>query len=397
MSERSSASDGLVDWQDDEGQSGHDDKGSALENLLLMLEHKLLLTLGPLLAGIIALAITYVIAPTFTARTMFVPPQQQQSAAASAIASLGTLGNLAGAAAGIRSPGEQYVALMQSTTVSDRIIDGFKLMQAYDADYRVQARKELSKNVRIALGKKDGLITVEVDDESPSRAAEIANQYVEELRELSERLVLTEAKQRRVFFEGQLKLARNRLADVQKGLQESGFSQGALKAEPKAAAEGYARLRAEVTAAEVRLGALRQGLTDTAPEVQQALSVQSAMRAKLAKLEETTEPRSDSDYISRYREFKYEEALFELFARQYELARVDESREGPLIQVVDIATPPERKSKPKRAYVAIGATLVAFATTLAFLFGRRSWHRMQQEPDAKERMTQLRQAWRGGP
>ncbi len=150
-----------------------------------LLQHWKLLIAAPLLAGVVALGITYLITPTFTPRTMFLPPQQQQSAAASAMASLGALAGLAGAAAGIKSPADQYVALMQSATVADRLIDQFKLMQVYDAKFRVEARKELAENVRVSLGKKDGLITVEVDDKSPQRAADMANRYVDELRRMT--------------------------------------------------------------------------------------------------------------------------------------------------------------------------------------------------------------------
>ena len=326
-------------------------------------KHLLLLTLVPLAAGTLALGITFLIAPTYTAITSFMPPQQSQGGAASALASLGSLAGLVGGAAGGRSSGEQYVALMQSVTVSDRLIAQFKLMSVYDSEFRVDARKVLAKNVRISLGKKDGLISVEVDDTSPQRAADIANHYVDELRRVTAGLAVTEAQQRRVFFEQQLQQSRDRLVQAQQALQASGFNPGAIKAEPKAAAEGYARLKAEVTAAEVRLQVTRGTLTESAPEVRQQQATVSALREQLARTEHATESVGGPDYIGRYREFKYQETLFELYARQFELARVDESREGALIQVVDPATPPERKSKPKRAITS----LVAFVATLMAL------------------------------
>ena len=166
-----------------------------------LVDHLRLLIFGPLVAGVIALGVTYLIAPTFTAGSTFIPPQQTQSAAASALASLGSLASLAGGAAGARSSGEQYVSLMQSVTVSDRIIDQFKLMEVYDTKYRADARRELAGNVRIPFGRKDGLINVEVDDKSPQRAADIANRYVDELRRVTATLAVTEAQQRRLFFE----------------------------------------------------------------------------------------------------------------------------------------------------------------------------------------------------
>ena len=370
-----------------------DEDGLDLMDLALpLLQHWKLLVIGPLLAGLLALGVTYLIKPTFTSRTVFLPPQQQQSAAASALASLGALSGLAGAAAGIKSPADQYVALLQSATVADRLIDEFKLMQVYDEDYRFEARKELAKNARVSLGKKDGLITVEVDDVDPGRAAAMANRHVDELRRLTSQLALTEAQQRRLFFETQLKKTRDELTSAQQALQASGFNPGALKAEPKAAAEGYARLKAEVTAAEVRLQTLRRNLSETTPEVQQAQTMLGALRAQLGKTEATTDLTGGPDYISKFREFKYQETLFELFSRQYELARLDESREGALIQVVDVAKPAERKSKPKRGITAVATTLATLLLLAVFVVTRHFWRLNAARPDRAAKLAQLRAA-----
>jgi uncharacterized protein involved in exopolysaccharide biosynthesis len=351
-----------------------DDTGLSLFDIARILaEHWRLLVVGPLLAGLVALGIAFLIPPTFTARTSFLPPQQQQSTAASALASLGALAGLGAGAAAIKSPADQYVALMQSQTVSDRIIDAFQLMQTYDVEYRVDARRVLANNARMAVGKKDGLITVEVDDKSPQRAADIANRYVDELRRMTSELALTEAQQRRVFFDRQLEQTRDKLTQAQQALQASGFNAGAIKAEPKAAAEEYARLRAEITAAEVRLQALRRAFADNTPEMQQQLAALGALRAQVSRIGSVAREPDDADYIGRYREFKYQETLFELFARQYELARADESREGALIQVVDVAVAPERKSHPKRALIAAATVLGALLMVGLGLVIRRAW------------------------
>jgi uncharacterized protein involved in exopolysaccharide biosynthesis len=357
---------------------------------MALARHWKLLLLGPLCAGLFALGVTFLVPKTFTARAVILPPQQQQSSAVTALASLGALSGLAGAVGSLKSPVDQYVALMQSTGVADRIVDEFHLKTVYDEEYQVEARKELAKNVRITAGKKDGLIVVEVDDEDPARSARMANRYVDELRRLTSMLALTEAQQRRVFFEQQLGQTRDKLAAAQVALQEGGFSAGALKAEPRAAAESYAKLRAEVTAAEVRLQTIRRSLADNAPEVQQQLSLVSALRAELQKLEASSDVAREPGYVGRYREFKYQETLFDLFARQFELARLDESREGVLIQVVDVATPPERKSKPKRTLVAIVTTVVTALLAFGGVALSELLRRAGQDPVASRRLDTLR-------
>jgi uncharacterized protein involved in exopolysaccharide biosynthesis len=389
-----SATSGASDAQD-ATRLKDDSSFALLDFVCLLIANWRRLIFVPLGAGLLALGITYLIPPTFTSRTVFLPPQQQQSAAASALASLGALSGLAGVAGGIRSPIDQYVALMESALVQDRIIDEFKLMEVYESDYRVDARKELGQNVRISAGRRDGLITVEVDDKDPERAAAMANRYVEQLRRVTSQLALTEAQQRRAFFQEQLSAARENLTKAQLLLQSSGFDPGALKAEPKAAADRYARLRAEVTAAEVRLHTLRQRLADTTLEVQQQLSLVAALRTELTKLESSVDVRDGAGYISKYREFKYQETLYELFAKQFEIARLDESREGALTQVVDVARPAEKKSKPRRAVTAVVTTVIAFLLAIALLVIGDLMRRSQTGPGATQRWSRIRRALHG--
>lgn len=341
----------------------------------LLWPRKLKIVGGAIGAGVVAIGLSFLIPPTFTARTSLLLPQQTSSASA-ALASLGALSSLAGAAAGIRTPGDQYVSLLQSSTVGMRIVDRFDLQKLYDVQFKTDALKRLSLASRMSAGKKDGVLTIEVDDHDPQRAADMANAFVAELRELTGRLAITEAQQRRVFFEAQVKSARDKLLAAQAALQSSGYNPGSLRAEPKATAEGFARLQAELTAAEVRAQALRQRFAADAPELQAQLSTIAALRAQVARAE-TPATTSDSSYLSAYREFKYQETVFELFSRQYEAARLDEAREGTLLQVVDKADPPERKSAPKRAYIGVGATVAVFLL-LCLITLWRDWRSAQQ-------------------
>jgi uncharacterized protein involved in exopolysaccharide biosynthesis len=373
-----------------------EDSISLLDLALVAAENLRLLVLGPLAAGLAALAISFAIAPTFTATAVFMPPQQQQSSAAAALQGLGALAGMAGGAAGLKNPADQYVSLMQSTTVSDRLIDRFKLVEVYDQEYRSNARKALASNSRIGAGKKDGLITVEVDDEDRQRAAAMANAYVEELQQLTSRLAITEAQQRRVFFEKQLTKTQAQLIAAQRALQAAGINEGAIRAEPQAAAEAYAALRAQVTAAEVQLQSMRGYLAESAPDFKQAQNQLAALRMQIAKFESVNTVASQGDYIERYREFKYQETLFDLFSRQFEMAKLDEGREGAVIQVVDAAAPPDRKSKPKKALIAVAATLATALGLLVFVLVRHSWRGATQDPDTAEKLLRLDAAFKRG-
>ena len=256
---------------------------------------------------------------------------------------------------------------------------------------------------RIASGK-DGIITVEVDGTDRQLAADMANAYVAQLEALMSRLAVTEAQQRRQFFESQLETTKQKLTEAEIALSQTGVSSDVLKSAPATAIAGVAELQAQVTAQEVRLGAMRGYLAETAPEFKQALTALASLRAQLAKQSQgvrPTTPRADGssggardDYIARYRDFKYQETLFELFARQFEMAKLDESREGATIQVIDSATAPELKSKPKKALIAVLATLATGFLLLLWVFVRQALKNAAQDTESAQKLAGIRAAFR---
>lgn len=365
-----------------------EDEISLLDLAITIKENIKLLVLAPVAAGVVALGGSFLIAPTFTASTSFLQPQQQQGAAAAMLQGLGALGGLAGAATGIKNPADQYVAFMKSRSVQDALVKRFDLQKRYEADLHEDALRALGAAARINAGK-DGLIKVEVDDKEPAFAAQLANAHVEELRKLLDRLAVTEAQQRRMFYEKQLEQTKAKLAVAQQALQRSGINEGALRAEPKMAAEAYAGLKAAVTAAQVKLQSMRTYLTDQSPEFKLAQSELGALQAQLSKAESANNAAASDDYIVKYRDFKYQESLFEMFAKQFELAKLDEARDGALIQVVDVAQPPERKSKPKKAMIAVLTTVATGFLLLLFVFIRQAWRNGLQDEATAQKLKRL--------
>ena len=381
--------------QSSQPQWDDSDEISLLDLALVVAENLKLLILGPLAVGLAALGISFLIKPSFTASTTILPPQQQQSAAAAMAQQLGALGGLAGAAAGLKNPADQYVAMLKSEAVADVLIERFKLVQRYEVDYLQDAFKALEQKRRITSGK-EGLIKVEVDDQDPAIAAEMANAHVDALRGLMSRLALTEAQQRRAFFEKKLKETQAELTRAQQALQATGVSSNALKANPGATVTAVAELQARISAQEVKVGVMRGYLTDSAQELRSALAELAGLRAQLTRIGQTAPDRAgDTDYVTRFRDFKYYETLFELFAKQYEIARVDEAREGPLLQVMDTARAPQRKSKPKKALIAVIATLAAGFALLLFVFVRQALRNAAQDEETAGKLRAIRRAVRG--
>ena len=368
-----------------------DDEISLLDLLQVVADNLRLLVLGPLTAGLVALGITFTMPLTFTATTkLMLPQQQQQSGAAAMLAGLGAMGGLAGAA-GIKNPGDHYVAFLKSRSVQDALVERFQLMDRYEAKFKEDARKALDANLQIASGK-DGLISIDVSDKDPAFAAQLANAHVEELTRLLNRLAVTEAQQRRMFYEKQLTNAKDSLVKAETALKASGVSSSVLKTTP-AAVESIARLRAAISVQEVKLGSMLGYLAESAPDFKQAQTELASMQAQMGRAEKedpSTEAGGEGDYIAKYRDFKYQETLFELLAKQHEIARIDESREGASMQVVDAAQPPERKSKPKKAQIAMLTTLATGFLLLLFVFVRQALRGAANDAESAAKLARLR-------
>ncbi len=265
------------------------------------------------------------------------------------------------ALAGLSGPGgsaiDLYVTILRSQTMSDRIIQRFQLQQAWQTPFRTAAQQQLARRVSFGVGRRDGVVVITVQDELAPRAAAMANQYVEELRAVLRGFALDEARQRRQFYDAQLARARTALDEAQRKLQTSGFDRAALRAEPRAAAESYGRMQAEITATEVRLAATRRVRADGSAEIQQLQSELAAQRAQLARLEA---PKDDGpgSFVARLREFRYAETLADSVARQAEVARVDEAADAIPLQTLDRAQTPEWPSSPRiPLWVLAGAAL----------------------------------------
>jgi len=326
----------------------------------------------------------------YTAGALIMPPQQQQSSVTALLGQLGPIGSLGGRDLGIKNPSDLYMGILRSRTIADRVITKFNLQQLYRTPTMVQTRSVLASQARFESGR-DGLIKISVDDVDAKRAADIANYYVDELYRQNSGLALTEAAQRRMFFERQLAAERKALADAEGALKATQERTGMLQVDKQTEAvmRSVAQLRGAIVSGEVVLERLKTGATAQNPEVIRQQSEVAALRAQLARLE-ATQSRSGSgdpvipssrlpqvglEYVRSYRDLKYHETLFELLAKQYEGARIDEAKQAPLIQVVDRAVPPDLKSWPPRAvFTAIAgviAGLLAWAAAFVYQHFRR--------------------------
>ncbi len=377
-----------------------DDEISLIDLAIALGEEKATILKVTGLFTAVAVVVALLLPNIYTAKTVMMPPQQQQSSAASALASLGGLAGLAGAAAGIKSPDEMYVAFMQSEGLQKNIIEKLKLQERYEAKTIFDTRNKLKENVRVSPDKKSGLITIEADDKDPEFSAQLANLHVDELRVLLGRLAVTDAQQRRMFYEQQIKKVQAELAEAEQSFRQakaqSGMQVTAVIAETGVRAS--AELRGQIAAREVQMSAMSRFATAQNPDVQRLGSELSALRGQLAKLEqgsgvvETSTP-LQQQAIKSYRDVKVQEAMLEVLIKQYELARVDEAKEGPLLQQLDVATAPERKAKPKRSMIVLVAAFGGLFLGVLLAFIRRAMRNAVESDQGSSQMSLLQKAW----
>lgn len=376
------------------------DEISLFDLAIALGEEKKTLFAIPAITTTLAIVVSLLMTPIFTAKTVFMPPQQQQSGAASALASLGALAGIAGAAAGVKSPDEQYIALMQSETLQNEVIKKLGLQEHYKAKTLVDTRNALKGAVKITADKKTGLIAIEADNKDPEFAAKLANIHVEELRNLMGKLAMTEAQQRRVFFEQQIAKIQDELAQAEVNFraakEKSGMQVTSVIAEGGVRAS--AEMRGQIAAKEVQLSAMSNFATPQNPDVQRLLGELSALRSQLRKLEQGGGGDEKSSPLQQiavksYRDMKVREAMLGVLIAQYETARFDESKEGPLIQVVDAAQTPERKSKPKRVIIVLASAFAGFFFAVLAVFVRRAIRKAKESPEASGQLQKLRVAW----
>jgi tyrosine-protein kinase Etk/Wzc len=388
-----------------------EDEVSLLDLFIVIARNRRFIVKTTAIIALLAAAISLLLPIRYSASTSILPPQQGASAGASLLAqfgsSSGSLASLAGGSLGLKNPNDLQVAMLKSRTVEDAMIGRFHLKEQYKSKVQSDARKKFESVVDIDNGSKDGLIRVSVTDGDPKRAAEMANAYIEEFKRLTSTLAITEASQRRLFFEQQLAQAKNNLAAAEEELKKTALKTGLIQldSQSRATIELIAQLRAQIATKEVQIASIRSFATSENAELQTAQEELAGLKAQEAKMgfapEGTTNgltskgnlQESSLEYIQKFRDVKYFETIFDLLARQYEVAKVDEARQGTVVQIVDRAIVPDRRSSPKRALIVLGAVVFGLLVSIAWSFTREGLYRVSQKPANQLKLDDLKRAF----
>lgn len=387
----------------------NNDEIHLLDILTALARQKKILFTVPLITGVLAIAAAFLIKPTFSSTAVILPPQQQSSGVSAMLGQLGGLAGAAGSIAGLKNPNDLYVAMLKSRTIADKLINHFDLKTRFEVETLDDARKKLD-GMAIAVSDKAGTISILVEDKDPKFAAELANAFVSELSNLTKGLAITDAAQRRLFFGKQLIAVKDDLANAEIALRKTQESTGMLQLDGQVQGiiRNVAQLEGTIAAKEVQLNAMRSFATNNNPDLLRLHGEIQGYQAQLEKLK-TGKLSKDGDlmvptgkipevgieYIRSLRNVKYQETIFELLSKQYELAKIDEAKESSNIQILDNAVPAEKKSKPKKLIIILIGFIGGAFFALFMALIRDAYLRSTKDEGSNYRWNVLKNAWRG--
>lgn len=389
----------------DGGQNESRMEVNLIDLAIMLAKHKKLILGVPLLVALVVLGVSLVMSNIYIGTTRLLPPLQQQSSAAAMLGQLGLITGT-GAMLGLKRPSDLYVGMLSSRTVADNIINRFDLKRRYGVETYDDVRKILKTKTDITVGD-DGIIVLAAEDADPKFAADLANAYVDELYKLTQNLAVTEASQRRLFYEKQLKMAKDQLAAAEVSLKEAQETTGVLELseQGRAMIAAITEIRAQIATKEIELMSMRTFATDQNQNYKRAQSELVGLRNQLKKLEVGGDngfvstrklPQAGLEYIRKMRDVKYYEALFEILAKQYEMARFDEAKDSSVIQVLDKAVVPELYSKPKRPLMVLVSAFAVGVVCVLWVFLKEASNNARTNSEYSRRLDQLNEymKWR---
>jgi uncharacterized protein involved in exopolysaccharide biosynthesis len=376
-------------------------------------------------ALIVSLGIACVIPKRYKAITSIMPPDQQGSGAmllaalAGRSGGLGSLGSLAGGLFSGRPTTALYENLLESGTVGGHLIDRFHLQQLYHTHYRFSTAKQLARFTTITDDKKSGVITIAVQDTDPVRARDLAQGYLDELNNLLTRTSTSSAHQERIFIESRLHSVGADLEQAQLAFSEFSSKNSTIdiKEQTRGLVDAGARVQGELLVEQSGLQSLRQIYGDGNVRVRETEARIAALQRDLKKMTGSSAPLVSGDagvdhatdaedkgelypplrqlprlavpYANLYRRVKVQETVFELLTQQYEMSRIEEAKDVPVVTVIDPPGVPEKKSFPPRLLLTLLLTFLSFAAAAALILMRERWSRVNPGDPRKKLVVEV--------
>ena len=381
-----------------------EDEINLLHLLLVIVRRRMLIVKICATAIVLSVCYSLTLKNIYTATNRFLPPQKENTSAlfSSLLSQAGGLAGLAGG--GLGGSTDLYIGILKSRSVADAVIKRLDLQKEFKKKTIEDTRMVVERVVKFK-GSKEGIITVSANSKDPQKAAQLANTFVDELTRRSVKLLLVKAGSERLFLEQRLIVVRQELKNAEddlKAFQEK-FKTFRVDTQATVAIEGIARLKAEIVSQEVQLATLSNSRTGENSDVKALQAGISKLKSQLGAMSGSGGPDNviptagnvpslSVEYFRKVRELKIQEAVFEQLSKQYEVAKINESKDSSTLQVLDEAVPPLKKSKPKRSLIVLLSTVMAFFGSIVIIFVQE--HLSKLSPEDVEIIGEIKQSLR---
>lgn len=350
-------------------------------------KRKKIIVLVLVVSFVVSTVVSLLLPKTYSSSVYILPPQPELQVGnlISTQISQGGLGGLAGGILGNNTQADLWLGILKSEPIQDAIIERFKLKELYNKDYIEDARLALEKKVKIEKTKQD-IIKLTVLDKSPESAANIANAYVEELDRINKNVVMTSGKRTRVFIGAKLKESEGELRRIEEQIKIFQEKHQAINIDDqsKAMIEAIGNVKGQLISKEVALETMLSYTTPNHPQAELLKREVDELKGKLRELGEGNSkgdrnskdvfipmskiPNIANQYVSLLRDQKVQETLFQLLRQQYEMAGIQEAKDTPTVQILNLAKPAEKRTKPKRRMIILFSTLSAVFVSILYIF-----------------------------
>lgn len=270
------------------------------------------------------------------------------------------------------------VPILESRTIGEKVIEKCNLMKAFKIKKSIEkALKELG-SITVFTITDEGVVQIEVVTKPATLAAQVANAYIEELDRFLRASNMSRGRNTRSFLEKRLPEAEEELRLARDSL--TAFLQKhktvVLDEEAKDAINIYAQLKSQLLTKEIEYSLAYENAAPDNPYLIKLKKEIDESRVHLAKIEsgETVNegfgagfaisfrklPLIMMQYAQKLSAVKIKEQIYMLLVQQYEQAKIIETRDTPLITVLDYARVPERKAYPKRMLIVASFFIFSF-------------------------------------
>jgi tyrosine-protein kinase Etk/Wzc len=399
-----------------EDRESQAEKVNIYTHLTILVAYRRFIFLNLVGVCLIVALLSFLLPSWYRATTTVLPPGGE------AAFGLGVASSLLGAAPGfatslslpfMATPSDVVAAILKSRAVGEAVIKEEHLMEAYRTESMEKALRELSSRVKVTVTP-EGLISISYEDRDRTRAAEVANRFMEQSDRITRETSASQAKSARVFIEQRLAQTQEELTRSEENLRRFQEENKTilLDDQMRASIEKAAELKARMVSSEIELNVLSETMSPTHPGIRSLRSEINEIRKQLEILERGKDqedpggkmvldvPFSDVPSLSLklarlIREVKIQEGVFELLTRQYEQYKIQETKDTPTLQVLDRAVPPERRARPKRALLVGLSGILSLFASMVFVFGLEYFKVLRKRnPEGFDRFTALLGAWR---